>query len=339
MRKHAGDQADEQGAPPAIGMRLPWSGVPADLARMVESHLGAPVAEATTQTGGFSPGVAARLRLADGRRVFAKAVGPRPNPDSPILHRAEGRIAARLPLAAPAPRLIATFEAHGWVVLVFEDVDGAPPDLPWKKDQLDRVLAALADLAAVLTPSPLEAPTVVERFGEDLRGWRRLAAGSPTAGRAPDATTTKDDLETLDPWACRHLDALADLETRWTDAATGDSLVHADLRADNLLLTPDRVVVVDWPWACAAAPWFDLLAMLPSVRMQGGPAPEDVFDVHPVARGADADAVTATIAALAGFFVRQSLQPAPPGLPTLRPFQAAQGRAALDWLRIRTGWS
>lgn len=306
---------------------------------MVESHLGAPVAEATTQTGGFSPGVAARLRLADGRRVFAKAVGPRPNPDSPVLHRAEGRIAARLPPVAPAPCLIATFEACGWVVLVFEDVDGAPPALPWQEDQLDRVLAALADLAVALTPSPLDAPTVVERFGEYFRGWRRLTAASPSAGRLPDTLAGKDDLDDLDPWARRHLDALADLEAGWTEAATGDSLVHADLRADNLLLTPDRVVVVDWPWACVAAPWFDLLAMLPSVRMQGGPAPEDIFDAHPVARGADADAVTATIAAVAGFFVRQSRQPAPPGLPTLRPFQAAQGRVALDWLRVRTGWS
>ncbi|WP_206443233.1 phosphotransferase [Candidatus Protofrankia californiensis] len=306
---------------------------------MVESHLGTPVAEATNQTGGFSPGVAARLRLADGRRVFAKAVGPQPNPDSPVLHRVEGRIAARLPLTAPAPRLIATFEARGWVVLVFEDVDGAPPDLPWRKDQLDRVLDALADLAAALTPSPLDAPTVVERFGEDFHGWRRLAAASPPAGRAPNSLAGQENLDTLDPWARRHLDALADLETGWAEAATGDGLVHADLRADNLLLTPDRVVVVDWPWACVAAPWFDLLAMLPSVRMQGGPAPEDIFDAHPVARGADADAVTATIAAVAGFFIQKSRQPAPPGLPTLRPFQAAQGQAALDWLRVRTGWS
>ena len=52
----------------------------------------------------------------------------------------------------------------------------------------------------------------------------------------------------------------------WEAAAEGPTLVHADLRADNDLLTGDRVVVVDWPWACLAAPWFDLVAMLPSVR-------------------------------------------------------------------------
>ncbi|MEZ4617961.1 MAG: hypothetical protein R2867_20965 [Caldilineaceae bacterium] len=33
-----------------------------------------------------------------------------------------------------------------------------------------------------------------------------------------------------------------------------------------------------------------------------------------------------------------SLQPDPPGLSTLRAFQAAQGAIALDWLAERTGW-
>ena len=49
-------------------------------------------------------------------------------------------------------------------------------------------------------------------------------------------------------------------------------------------------------------------------------------------------AVTAVLAALTGFFVRQSRQPPPPGLPTLRAFQAAQGRTALAWLKVRTTW-
>src|SRR5713101_2950653 len=73
---------------------------------------------------------------------------------------------------------------------------------------------------------------------------------------------------------------LAALETGWEAAAEGPTLVHADLRADNILLAGDRMVVVDWPWACLAAPWFDLVAMLPSVHMQGGPSPETLFGDH-----------------------------------------------------------
>ena len=43
-------------------------------------------------------------------------------------------------------------------------------------------------------------------------------------------------------------------------------------------------------------------------------------------------------AALAGYFIHRSRRPGPPGLPTVRAFQAAQGGVALDWLRARTGW-
>jgi hypothetical protein len=98
------------------------------------------------------------------------------------------------------------------------------------------------------------------------------------------------------------------------------------------------VVAVDWPYACAGAAWVDLLLLLPSVAMQGGPDPEPTFAAHPVAAGVDSDAVTTTLAALAGYLVGGSRLPAPPGLPTLRSFQLGQGLAALAWLRRRTGW-
>jgi hypothetical protein len=35
---------------------------------------------------------------------------------------------------------------------------------------------------------------------------------------------------------------------------------------------------------------------------------------------------------VAGYFARQSIKPAPPGLPRIREFQRAQGAVALSWL-------
>ncbi|GAB2748754.1 hypothetical protein GCM10027072_51730 [Streptomyces bullii] len=69
----------------------------------------------------------------------------------------------------------------------------------------------------------------------------------------------------------------------------------------------------------------------------GRPGPEKVLTGHPLGRRADPEAVTATLAALAGYFLRHCLRPAPPGIPALRAFQRAQGDAALDWLRRRLG--
>ena len=50
----------------------------------------------------------------------------------------------------------------------------------------------------------------------------------------------------------------------------------------------------------------------------------------------DPEALLAVFGALAGFFVRQSLDPPPVGLPTVRAFQRAQAEVALGWLLPRT---
>jgi hypothetical protein len=318
------DEHIARAAPPAEGSRLPWTAIPVHLRALVERQLGGRVVRAVTQPGGFSPGVAARLRLADGRRAFVKAVGD-VNPDSPGIHRAEARIAAALPPGTPAPRLLGCIDADGWVILMLEDIEGQTPAMPWQAAELDRVLAAITDLAVTLTPAPIEAPAVATRKTLG-RGWRELAE----SGRAGAAW--------FDPWAAIHLDELVALESDWDAAASGTTLAHADIRADNVLLTKDRVVFVDWPWACLAAPWFDLVAMLPSVAMQGGPQPEEILACHPVASGADPAAITAVAAALAGMLVWLATLPDPPGLPTVRAFQRGQGEVALAWLRRRTGW-
>jgi len=119
----------------------------------------------------------------------------------------------------------------------------------------------------------------------------------------------------------------------------GDALLHLDLRADNLLVTPQgRVLVVDWPHARVGASWLDPVFFAPSVAMQRGLDTEEMLARHPAGRRADPAAVTAALAAVAGFFSVEALRPAPPGLPTLRPFQAAQGEAVRAWLTRRTGW-
>ncbi|MYY00025.1 phosphotransferase [Streptomyces sp. SID486] len=312
-------------APPATGVRAPWEDLPVRVRDAVGEVLGAPVVRAVTQHGGFSPGVAARVRTAGGRTGFVKAVSAEANPRSPGLHRAEARIAAALPDTLPAPRLLGSYDDGTWVALVFEEVAGRQPHVPWRPAELRRVLDAVTALARTGTPCPLDVPPVAEELADAFRGWRRLRDGEVADVRGR-----------VDRWAVAHLPGLAALEARWAEGASGDTLAHADLRADNVLLTADGGVgFVDWPHALRAAPWFDLLVLLPCVRAQGGPDPQEVFAAHPLGRAADPDAVTAALAALAGYFLRGSLEPAPPGLPTLRPFQRAQADVALTWLRRR----
>jgi aminoglycoside phosphotransferase (APT) family kinase protein len=247
------------------------------------------------------------------------------------MHRREARIAAALPASVPTPRLLDSYDDGAWVALIFEDIDGTTPRMPWHRPELDRVLVAIGELTSALTPAPIAMESVGELMPDVFVGWKRLAAGFASG---------EDDLRDVDPWAQRHLTELVALEAASPDAASGGTtLLHADLRADNILLTPSRVFFVDWPWASRGAAWVDLLFMLPSVTMQRGPNPWEIFDTHPLGRSAPEPAVTAVVAAVAGFMIRGSRLPPPPGLPTVRAFQRDQGRPALEWLKRRTGWS
>jgi Ser/Thr protein kinase RdoA (MazF antagonist) len=259
------------------------------------------------------------------RTIFVKAVGPELNPESPNMHRREARISAALPPSPRYPRLLEVYDDRAWVALAFEAVKGRPPRHPWDSGEIGRVADALSGMHAELTPSPVPGIEPLSAYAVNLfGGWSTLASLGVATG--------------LDEWAAAHLDRLAELESGWPEACAGPTLVHGDVRADNVLVLGDEVVFVDWPHACVGNAAFDVVAWAPSVSLEGGPPPEEVLALYDPMGHADADALTVLLAAITGFFVSHSLRPPPPGLPTLRAFQTAQGEVALDWLRRRTGW-
>ncbi len=307
--------------PPAEGVRVQWYQLPPFVRRAIEDRIGDRVVDAVTQPGGFSPGLAARLVTGDGRRCFVKAVSEQANPDTPGIHRREAEVVAALPVEAPVPRLLWTYDEGGWVVLGFEDVDGRPPAQPWSEDELRLVVDALKRLHAVLTPAPIPSESAGNGFAAHIKGWDELK--SAHAG--------------IDGWSARNLDRLVELEARAPAASGGTTLLNFDVRADNLLIAGDKVYFVDWPWARIGAPFVEWVAFAPSVSMQGGPQPEELMRMAAL-DDVDDGAVDAVLAAITGFFIAYSLRPPPPGIPTVRAFQAAQGEIALAWLRERTGW-
>ena len=313
-------------AAPAAGVHLPWAEVPVAVqgwAADIAGAAGAPVA-VRDLAGGFSPGATSVLEW-PGRTIFVKAVGPELNPESPAMHRREAVVSAALPRSPRFPRLLEVYDDGSWVALAFDAVDGRPPRHPWDPGELSTVAGALAAMHAELTPSPVPgldplSVLAVRLFG----GWSSLASLGAPAG--------------LDPWAAAHLDRLAELESRWPEACAGSTLVHGDVRADNVLIAGDQVVFVDWPFGSVGNPAFDVVGWAPSVVLEGGSSPEELVTLCDTSRRADPDALTVLLAAISGFFVSRSFDPSPPGLPTLRAFQAAQGVVALEWLRRRTGW-
>jgi hypothetical protein len=304
------------------GTRLGWRETPARVRAAIQWWLGAEVVDAASQPGGFSPGLAARLRLADGRRVFVKAIGAERTPLGPSSYRAEARVTAALPPSVPAPRLLWSYDDGDWVALVLEDIDGRPPAQPWRPEELDRVLAALAALAVELTPTPVDAPAVTDKWAESCTGWRRLAAARDRRLAGPA------------PWAWTRLDRLAELE---------GGVASGRRRHDPAARRPARRQPPAHPRPGGAGGLaarlrrrrLDRPAVHAAQRRHAGTRPAAHLRPAPGRppgrrrcghRGAGGDRRV---------LVSGSLEPAPPGLPTLRGFQLAQGRAALAWLRRR----
>jgi hypothetical protein len=315
----------EPPAPFAAGVHLPWAQVPEPVQQWATALGGARPLHAVDLEGGFSPGAAARLTFATGD-VFVKAVGLSLNPDSPGLHRREGLIAAALPSSPLYPRLLDTYDDGDWVALAFEAIDGRHPRQPWHPEELDQVMGGLSAMHDALTPTPdasIEASAT--HMASLFNGWQLLAS----AGRVSLG---------LDEWSRRHLSRLAKLESAWPAACAGETLVHGDIRSDNLLLHSGGVSFVDWPHASVGTPVLDLVEWAPSVVLEGGPEPEALLARHEPSRTCDPEVITVLLAAVTGYLVQRSLLPSPPGLPTLRAFQVAQGEVARAWLQRRTGW-
>jgi hypothetical protein len=253
-------------------------------------------------SGGYGTNSARwRVELADGRAVFVKLA---------LDEAAAGwlRDEHRLYSALEAPFIP---ELAGWydgaqTLLVLEDLSEAHCPPPWQEGQIDSVLATLEAMAA--TPAPPGLPAL-EELRERLNGWE-LVADDPepllSTGLCPGA------------WLDAALPGLREVAA--TCDLSGDSLVHLDVRSDNLCFRDGRMFLVDWNGACAGNPLIDLVSWLPSLRLEGGPEP---WEVVPDSGG--------LAALVAGYFASRAGLPTPPTAPRVRPFQLAQAEVALPW--------
>lgn len=219
--------------------RLAWSDLPASVRAAVSAECGG-VTDADHPGVGRQSDFTATLRTDTGH-VFCKGV----RTDSPkvAMHRHEAGINAFLPSAAP--RLLWQVETEGWLVLGFEHVEGGHADLAPGSPDVDATVHAVAELR---TPAPASCPVLADQWAR-LAAWRRLRLRM----EVPDQYVA---------W-----------ESRAVDLVRGDSLLHTDIHALNLLIDA-RVRVVDWAWARQGAHWVDR-AFLVIRLIEAGHRPED----------------------------------------------------------------
>jgi len=236
--------------------------------------------------------------FADGSRAFLKLASVDPSPQwvRDERHVFECVDGAFMPL-------FLGFEDGDQPLLILEDMlpDARWPP-PWHPGDIDSVLAALREVAAA--PLKGELPRLA---ASGTPGWHDVAR-DPGPFLGLDVVSAE--------WIERSLPAL--LEASDSTPLAGESLVHGDVRSDNLCLRSGHAVLLDWNHARIGNPAFDVAFWLPSLVLEGGPAPETF--------GVDEFAVF-----VAGFFAAHAGLPAPTGAPRVRSFQRAQLEVALPW--------
>ena len=270
------------------------------LASRIERLLGAKVESYVSVEGGYTP--ALRLLCRTAACSFFAKVGA-----TPLTSRSLSReIRIYNSLGGDfMPRLVASEDDESEPILIIEDLSGHHWPPPWGERGIDLTLAQIDALHH--TPASVE--TYEQAHGTADPNWRAVAADP-----GPFLSLGVADA----PWL---EGALPDLMRREESCPTaGDSLCHWDLRSDNISITPERVVFVDWNSACLSNPRLDLGFWLPSLAYEGGPEPEKILP--------DAPEVAAWVS---GYFAARAGLPEIADAPRVRTVQRLQLQTALPW--------
>ncbi|MGH6941725.1 phosphotransferase [Hypericibacter sp.] len=331
-------------APPAARENKPrWSDVPTAAVAALERALGASVAEAEIAWGGYSPSASFHLTLADGRHAFVKGTHPGQTREGRLSLAQEIESYRALPvLKGLAPDYLGTIEVDAWTFLLLEAIEGAQKALPWSPAKLERLAQSLAvfyerarDLAMTW-----QRPNAYRSLAIDLSdldtGWIALA-------RSTDAQkgflSLFADRAAARRWFDRSLPRLVELQSAAGELLQpaperATSLIHLDLRSDNLLFRADGApVLLDWSYVTTGPVVLDTVFFAPSVEGEGGLAASETVALFERALGLRFPKRDQQIALAfaAGYFADKAYLPPPPGLPRLRWIQRLQLAVCLGW--------
>jgi hypothetical protein len=310
--------------PRAAGTRIEYADVAAPLRAWVDERLGSPVVRASTQIGGFSPGSAARLVTADGRRAFIKAVSDEVNEQTPDLFRHERRVLESLPAVDYRAALHAAYDDGTWVALLLDDVDGHRPDLD-DDAQYVALRSVIVDQTRELTPNPFDLD--VPDMAATVSRWERTIdlAWDESPHAFPD-------------WLHDRRAEVGERLTSLAERMPSETWVHLDVRDDNMLIRhrDGSGVLVDWGMSRPGPCWLDEV-LLALHHVQTPRFDAEVARIEPVVPRTRTeletdvtDAVLSLAMSLAAIAERDV-----PGIPSMSAFRRAEATRLLAGVRRR----
>lgn len=276
---------------------------PSDIVVRVEQLAGVKAASWVKTKGGYSSAGRYIAAFEDGSSAFVKW-----GTDELTARwlRDEYRIYATLH-ADFVPAMVG-WEDTEQPILMLEDLSNGHWPPPWSASQVEGVLSLLENVRR--TQMPEEFPELTSLDDGGLNGWKTIAgdiSGFLSLGLVSEA------------WLARALPNLLKAESE--ARLGGASLVHTDVRSDNICLVNDRALLVDWNWAKRGNPMLDIVIWLPSLHAENGPEPWTFGIQEPE-----------LIAAVAGFYAAHAYQPANfPGAESIRQLQLRLLKSLLPW--------
>lgn len=272
-----------------------------NLIHRIETTVGKTATNVRTVQRGYSPAKRMVVSFSDGSSLFVK-IGT--NEFTSGWLRDERRIYESLN-GSFMPNCLGFDDDGTNPILLLEDLSHAHWPPPWHNEQIQQVLTSLQAVWRSFLP---DLPKLAENM-RLLDGWHRVAED-------PEPFLSLGFVS--ERWLDKVLPRL--LEIDGPTVAQGNSLLHLDLRSDNMCLVDNRAVLIDWNGVCVGNADFDLGAWLPSLEAEGGPSPETLLP--------DSGEIAGLIS---GYFAaRAGLDPIPDA-PNVRTIQLVQLKTALPW--------
>jgi hypothetical protein len=272
------------------------------LSKRIERLAGKSITRTEAVQGGYTPATRLRVFFTDGSTLFAK-IGTTPltaeflRHEKPVYESLTGSF---------IPRFIGWDDDGRHPILLIEDLSDAHWPPPWLDSQIRQIVDTLP---AVWNSSPPDLPKLTD-LTYVFDGWHQISDDPEPFLSLQLATET---------WLKSALPTLLEVDGR--EIVDGRSLLHLDLRSDNVCIDSGRVILIDWNLACIGNARFDLGAWLPSLEAEGGPLPESIMP--------DSGDIAALVS---GFFASRAGLPMIPDAPHVRQIQLVQLKTALPWV-------
>lgn len=131
----------------------------------------------------------------------------------------------------------------------------------WRKGDIDLLLGTVKKLSTIKG-----FPSLKSFKNKNINIWTKIAA-NPNGFLKLKLCSEN--------WLKNSIDYLIEAEKNVDE--TGDTLVHGDIRSDNICIIKSKAIFVDWSNAVNGSPDYDLANLLPTLYLEGGPNPYEIM--------------------------------------------------------------